>query len=141
MPRGQPAGRMTKSAQNVAQQNVRRSLEINRLVHEIRSCMTAADCGRIESLFDRLQALKGAHNPYLLKLKGYWHLQQDRFESAMGLLQKVLIQDENDLEANVNMAIAEMRLNRRQRAKQRLARLREVYPDNAKLAEVWERLN
>ena len=115
-------------------------MEINRLVNEIRSCMAAADCERINPLFDRLQALKGAHNPYVLKLKGYWLLQQDQFASAAGLLQKVLVQDENDLEANVNMAIAEMRLNRRQRAKQRLARLREVYPDNAKLAEVWQQL-
>ena len=140
-PPGQPTGRMKKPQQKkIARQNVNRSLEINRLVHEIRSCMAAADCRQIEPLFDRLQALKGVHNPYVLKLKGYWHFQQDQFESAAALLQKVLIQDEDDLEANVNMAIAEMRLNRRQQARQRLSRLREIYPDNAKLAEVWLQL-
>jgi tetratricopeptide (TPR) repeat protein len=141
-PPGQPTDRMKKTPQKmIARQNVNRSVEINRLVNEIRSCMATAGCRQIDPLFDRLQALKGVHNPYVLKLKGYWLLQQDQFESAAGLLQKVLIQDENDLEANVNMAIAEMRLNRRQQAKARLARLREVYPDNAKLAEVWQQLN
>ena len=103
--------------------------------------MAAVDCRQIDHLFDQLQALKGTNNAYVLKLKGYWYLQQDQFESAAGLLQKVLVQDENDLEAGVNMAIAEMRLNRWQPAKQRLARLREVYPDNAKLAELWQQIN
>jgi tetratricopeptide (TPR) repeat protein len=139
-PHGQPPDRMKKTPLKITQQNVNRSLEINRLVKKIRFCMVTSDCEQIDHLFDQLQALKGAHNPYVLKLKGYWYLQQDQFESAVGLLQKVLVQDENDLEAGVNMAIAEMRLNRWQRAKRRLVRLREVYPDNAKLAEVWKQL-
>lgn len=140
-PHDQPPERVEKTAPKITQSNVNRSLETNRLVNKIRSCMATVDCRQIDHLFDQLQALKGTNNPYVLKLKGYWYLQQDQFESAAGLLQKVLVQDENDLEAGVNMAIAEMRLNRWQPAKQRLARLREVYPDNAKLAELWQQIN
>jgi len=140
-PHDQPPDRMEKTAPKIIQHNVNRSLETNRLVNRIRSCMATTDCRQIDHLFDQLQSWKGANDPYVLKLKGYWYLQQEQFESAAGLLQKVLLQDENDLEAGVNMAIAEIRLNRWQPAKQRLARLREVYPDNPKLAEVWQQLN
>jgi Flp pilus assembly protein TadD len=103
--------------------------------------MAASDCRQIDNLFDQLQALKGANNPYVMNLKGYWYLQQNQFESAVAVLQKVLADDEDDLEAGVNMAIAEMRLNRWPQARHRLARLREIYPDNARLAEIWEQLN
>lgn len=140
-PHDQARDRVEKTAPKIIQHNVNRSSETNRLVNKIRSCMATADCRQIDHLFDQLQSWKGANDPYVLKLKGYWYLQQEQFESAAGLLQKVLVQDENDLEAGVNMAIAEIRLNRWQQAKQRLARLREVYPDNAKLAEVWQQLN
>jgi len=140
-PHDQPPDRVENTAPKIIQHNVNRNLETNRLVKKIRSCMATSDCRQIDHLFDQLQSLKGANDPYVLKLKGYWYLQQEQFESAAGLLQKVLVQDENDLEAGVNMAIAEIRLNRWQQAKQRLARLREVYPDNAKLAEVWQQLN
>ncbi len=52
------------------------------------------------------------------------------------LLNKVLQNDAEDLEAGINMAVTEMKTNQLEAAQQRLAKLREVYPDNTLIPEL-----
>jgi len=49
--------------------------------------------------------LKGEDNSYVLKLKAFWRLKQNDYESAALFLNEVLGKNENDLEAGINMAI------------------------------------
>ena len=121
--------------------NVKKSYRISRLIEQIHTSMQEMDHSKTEALLKQLASLKGPDSGYVLKLKSYWLLQQAQYKSAMSLLQKVLERNENDLEAGINMAIIEIKTDRLQQAGKRLSRLRENYPEDARIAEILNKLN
>ena len=120
--------------------NVRKSYRISRLIEQIQKSMQEMNHRQTKTLLKQLAALKGSDSGFVLKLKSYWLMQQDNYQPAMSLLQKVLERDEDDLEAGINMAILEIKTNRLKQAKQRLARLQETYPEDARIAEILKKL-
>ena len=101
---------------------------------------SGADAGKIDDLFSRLKALKGESDPYLLKMRAYWLLQQGRLEQAEVFLSGLVESNAQDLEAGLNLAIIEMQTNRSGQALERLKQLRQVYPDNAMIADLIRKL-
>ena len=120
--------------------NMRRSLDISRLIAEIQQSMHAADHHRTERLLMQLSRRKGHDDPYVMKLKSYWHTQQGDLNRASALLQQVLHRNPNDLEAGINMAILEIKAGRIRAADERLTRLREMYPEDTRIPELMEKL-
>lgn len=130
-----PAGGRSQ-ASLIIQKKIDRQARITRLVARIYARMDRGDKEEVQKLMDELAALKGPQNGYVLKLRAYWHLNNEEYSSAMSLLEIVLARDGDDLEAGINMAIAEMKTYQYQAARERLMRLRKTYPDNHLIAEL-----
>lgn len=120
--------------------NVEKSAKTASLVAKIQRSMSTGRSDQIEDLIGQLALLKGEDNSYVLKLKAFWCLKQHDYESAASLLNMVLKRYENDLEAGINMAILEIKTDQLAEARKRLARLREVYPENTLIPELIRKL-
>ena len=120
--------------------NMRRSLNISRLIAEIQQSMQSSDSRRTEQLLRQLAALKGRNDPYVMKLRSYWYTQQGELDRAAAVLKEVLQRNPNDLEAGLNMAIIDIKSGRYRQANDRLARLREIYPEDTRIPELMEKL-
>ena len=117
-----------------------KQVRITRLVTRIEKQMHLYEDEETWRLIGELEALKGSENTYVLKLKAYWHLRRDEFDAAVVLLNKVLQKNAEDLEAGINMAVAEMKTNQFAAAEERLDKLREVYPENSLIPEMLHKL-
>ena len=126
--------------ERIRRANMRRSLDISRLIAEIQQSMQASDHRRTEELLVQLTRRKGRDDPYVLKLKSYWHTQQGDLNRASALLQQVLRRKPDDLEAGINMAILEIKTGRIRQADKRLSRLREIYPEDTRIPALMEKL-
>lgn len=120
--------------------DVNKSAEITRLVARLQRSIACADEAQAEDLLGQLTALKGEDNIYVMKLRAFLHIRNQDYESAVLLLEKVLENDDTDLEAGINMAVIETKTNRIQDAKKRLAKLREIYSDNIFIPELMRKL-
>ncbi|OQY14508.1 MAG: hypothetical protein B6I30_00300 [Desulfobacteraceae bacterium 4572_187] len=126
--------------QRIHRANIERSLKISRLVDRIHESIKAGNIGRTKKFLRELEALKGKDNTYVLKMKAFWSLNRQDYESATGFLKRVLDKDERDLEAGINMAIIEIKTKRFQKAEERLKGLREIYPENTVILELINKL-
>jgi tetratricopeptide (TPR) repeat protein len=120
--------------------NAKKNAKIARLVGDIRLEMEHGNNEQIEKLFDELSTLKGQDNSYVLKLKAVWHIHSKEFERAEDLLKTVLSKNEHDQEAGINMAIIEIKTKQMQKAYERLKNLREIYPENIRIAEIIQNI-
>ncbi len=120
--------------------NIERSAKIASLVAKVQRSIRTWSSDQIRDLIDQLESLKGEDNSYILKLRAFWHLRQDDYKLAASFLKKVLSKNENDLEAGINMAILEIKTNSLIEAGKRLARLREIYPENTLIPELIQKL-
>jgi len=123
-------------AEHIYQVNLEKAAKVGRMVSKIEESMTEGDMGHAKVLIDQLAELKGEESPYLLKLRAVWHMRQGDYASAASLLTRVLEKEEDDLEAGMNMAIIELQTHRREEARERLARLRELYQANTLIPEL-----
>ena len=126
--------------ERIRRANMRRSLDISRLIAEIKHSMHASNHDRTEQLLTELARRKGREDPYVMKLQSYWHTQQGNLDRASALLQKVLLRKPDDLEAGINMAILEIKAGRIRQADERLSRLREIYPEDTRIPELMEKI-
>jgi hypothetical protein len=111
-----------------------RHLEISRLAHRIHSAIQADDAKLTSRLIGQLSKLKGPQNNFVLKLKAYALIRQNRFDDARKLLSHVLSRRAGDLEAGLNMAVVDIKTGRYQSARQRLLHLQGLYPEEANIA-------
>jgi tetratricopeptide (TPR) repeat protein len=126
--------------ENIFLDNAKKNAKIARLVGDIRLEMEHGSNEQIKKLFDELVTLKGQDNSYVLKLKAVWHIHNKEFERAEDLLKIVLSKNEHDQEAGINMAIVEIKTQNIQKAYERLKNLREIYPENIRIAEIIQNM-
>ena len=123
-------------AERTYQVNLEKAAKAGRMVSKIERSMIEGDMDGAKALIDQLAQLKGEQNAYLLKLRAVWHMRQKDYESAAGLLTKVLEKKKDDLEAGINMAIIEIKTHRLDEARRRLAGLQEIYQANTLIPEL-----
>ncbi len=119
---------------------VEKNVQITSLVKEIQKSITTGGNHRTEKLLDQLTRLKGEKDSYVLKLRAFYHLRQGNYDLAASFLNKVLQKNKNDLEAGVNMAILEIKTGQLTEAKNRLSRLKDIYPHNTRIPELIQKL-
>ena len=124
------------------QANLEKSARTRQLVFKLEHALRDApvDSERIDTMFAQLSKLKGPNHPYVLKLRAYRLFKLGRYEQASRLYQRITALKSDDLEAGINLALIEMRMDQSQKALRRLDALREVYPDNTLLADLLKRL-
>ncbi|MEW6264227.1 MAG: tetratricopeptide repeat protein [Thermodesulfobacteriota bacterium] len=106
----------------------------------IQSAVSRNDFGQAEKLINQFASALGEENDYVIKLKAFSDLRRGDYDSAAKRLNQVLARNRNDLEAGLNMAILEIKTERYEEAHKRLSRLKEMYPDNARIPELLDKL-
>jgi len=129
-----------KENERIRMENVEKSARIASLVEKIRRSMDTRRSDQIEDLIDELALLKGKENSFVLKLRAFVCMRKDKYQSAALLLREVLRKNENDLEAGINMAIIEIKTGQIPEAINRLATLREIYPEDTLIPELIQKL-
>jgi hypothetical protein len=114
--------------------------EITGLVAQVERLLAAGDYTRSKGLIDRLAALKGGDNSYVLKLRSYWHIRQGEFGAAEPLLAMVLEKNQDDLEAGINMAIVEINAKKVPAARNRLIQLKAIYDADTVIPELLRQI-
>ena len=132
--------REKKEDERIRLENVEKSARIASLVAKIQSFLDTRGSDQLEDLIDKLALLKGKESNYVLKLRAFLCMRKDDYESAALLLNDVLRKNENDLEAGINMAIVEIKTSQIPEAIKRLAKLREIYPEDTLIPELIQKL-
>lgn len=130
---------MTKG-EEIFRNNVEKGAKIGHLVSRLERSLITGDRKRADALIDELSLLKGEDNHYVLKLRAYWFMRQEDYDKAAELLGSVLKENEDDLEAGINIAIIENRTNETAKARKRLARLRDIYQENTLVRDLLQRM-
>ena len=117
-----------------------KSARICRLVATFREAILTKDNTRIETIINELALLKGERSDYVIKLKAFWRMKRGDYGPAYSLLNSLLQKNENDLEAGINMAVLEIKMNRLDQAGKRLERLRALYQDNALILSLLQKI-
>ncbi len=119
---------------------VRRQSQAATLAARLSRSMQTGDRAQVERNLKTLAALKGAGNPYVLKLRAYWAMRNSQYPAAEKLLNMVLENNAGDVEAGINLVVVEVDTGREQEARRRLGRLAEDHPDDSRVRELRERL-
>jgi tetratricopeptide (TPR) repeat protein len=141
-----PAAPPIVDAQREAAERARRaalekSARIARLVRQIEMALAGStEAGDPSALLDQLARLKGEHHPYVAKLRAYYNFQRGNMALAQTDLHKVIAAHPDDLEAGINLAIIEIQDQQYDKAMARLKALRQVYPENERIADLIKRL-
>jgi hypothetical protein len=130
----------TSRAERIHLANARKAHNINRLVSKIEASMTKGHMDDARAHIDALARLKGEQDSYVLKLRAFWHMCQGDFEASASFLTAVLVKEQDDLEAGINMAIVEIKTDRLDKARKRLEKLREIYPANSFIEELIQKM-
>lgn len=115
--------------------------EITSLVARLERLLSAGEFAESKEIIDRLGALKGHEDSYVLKLRSYWHIRQGEFAYAEPLLAMVLEKNQDDLEAGINMAIVEMHGDKARAARNRLIHLKNIYDADTVIPELLKQIN
>ena len=131
-------GDLESKSQNVAKS--KKPTNVMHLVTKTEKAIAAKEMSRAMVFIDELAALKGGHDVYVLKLMAFWYMDQGEFDKAFNPLAEVLNKYPDDLEAGINMAIVEFREKQFGKAKERLIRLRDIYPTSTMVERLLEKI-
>jgi hypothetical protein len=109
-------------------------LQVSKLANRISSAIQADDVQQTDTLLAKLEKMKGADNLFVLKLKAYSFIRQNRLEEAHAILSNVLTHNAMDREAGLNMAVIDIKSGRLENARQRLVQLQKLYPADGHIA-------
>jgi len=133
-----PQDKMQEDKMHLA--TVKKNSRICRLLSEAQKSLFSENDSRTESLLNELNIYKGRDDEYVMRLRAFWHLKRERYDSAEALLDLLLQKDENDLESGINMAVLEIKTNRLDQAQKRLERLRRIYADNTQIPSLLKKI-
>jgi len=133
-PRAKSTGKAQVSA---VDQNARMSLMVARVQHAMR----AGDEKEVENSLRTLESLKGKKDDYVMRLKAFWFLKQQRYSMARALLEELVSKNENDLDAGINLAILDIKTNRVEAARKRLKAMRRLHEENTVIPGILEKIS
>jgi len=120
----------------LVQTKIEKGIKIASLISNIEESIQEKDYQETEQLIQQLTDLTHKDNPYLLKIKSFFFIKTGKDNQATEILQKVLAKDQNDLEANINMAIIEIKNGKIEDAHFRLVNLAKIYPENSTIQDL-----
>ena len=144
-----PSSSVPSSSPKHSQQNLEhqrqadqatRHLKVSQLANRIYGAIQADDVRLASKLLAKLTRMKGADNPFVLKLKAFSLIRQNHLDEARTLLSKVLAQSADDLDAGLNMAVIDMKSGRLVKARQRLTQLQEMFPEDTNITMYLSKL-
>ncbi|MBU1345018.1 MAG: hypothetical protein KKE44_23280 [Proteobacteria bacterium] len=122
------------------QKRTKKISDIASLAADLEDAIEKNDIFRTNTLLDQLTGNQDNTSAYYLKLKAFKEIRQENYAFAKTLLNKVLAKDNTDFEANINMAIIEIREQKLENARQRLIRLKDLYPSQSAIDDLLNML-
>jgi hypothetical protein len=114
--------------------------EVSDKVAQLKVSMRGNDTAHTESLLQSLEHLAGADSVIVLRIRAYWLLQQHKNTLAQNAYQKLLTQQPDDMPANLNMALLELRAGNHKQALERVSRMALIYPDSGRVRKFKHQL-
>jgi hypothetical protein len=115
--------------------------DVAQLVQQIGSAMQFDDLARVEALMNQLEKAQSPNSLFVIRLKAYWRIRQNRLAQARTLLEQVLSRMPGDRESGLNLAVVDMRLGHAEAARQRLKQLQDLYPEDRRITDALEKLD
>lgn len=130
-----------RKAETASVQQTRRYLaEVQQLVQQLHTAMKQKDADVVNPLLDLLEQRAGHDAAISLKMRAFWLLQQGNNPAAAQLYLRLLTQQPNDQQANLNMALIELRNGERMKAELRVNRLVSLYPNSTQVRRFRQQL-
>jgi hypothetical protein len=104
--------------------------KIKYLVTQLKNTIQNENIPKTTELLQQLAQKAGKDSIVTLRMNGYWSLQQNLNQESRQFYQQLLMLQPNDLEANMNMALLDVRLGNMDNAKNRLNKMTVLYPDS-----------
>jgi hypothetical protein len=104
--------------------------EIKYLVTQLKNTIHNENIPKTAELLQQLAQKAGKNSIVTLRMNGYWSLQQNMNQESRQFYQQLLMLQPNDLEANMNMVLLDVRLGNMDNAKNRLNKMTVLYPDS-----------
>jgi len=102
---------------------------IDTLIQQLYRAISANQVSQVTALLAQLSQQMGQQNGFVIKLKAYWLLKQKHYHQVETLLQPYVLQHPKDLEAGINLSMAEIQRDP-EVALSRLQQLNRWYPDH-----------
>jgi len=130
----------TRKAEKAYQAKLADRSKMVRLVTSLRSALNRGEEKKTETLLSELTRIKGDDDPYVMKMKAYWHIRREEYAAAESLLQRCLAANDRDVEADLNMAVVESRTGKMEAARSRISRLAARYPNDMRIQNLRQTL-
>lgn len=119
--------------EKISEKNVDSPPNVGFIVNQIKSTIRSGNAEKLDVLFSSLEQQTSIDSIIVLRLRGYAMLMQNNNIEAKSVYENLLHQYPDDLEANLNMVLLEVRLGESSQAIARLYRLRSLYPDSTEV--------
>ena len=103
---------------------------VKKLVGQLKAAMKSENSPQVETLLSELENKTSSNSLVVLRMKGYYALQQGKNLQSQQFYQQLLIDKPEDLEENLNLALLDIRLGNHKQAKTRLDQMRSLYPSS-----------
>lgn len=123
------------------QAKIEKSVKIDSLISSIEKSIKNQQYDQTQKLINELSKLTAKDNSYLLKIKSFLFIKTNQYDQADEILQRILIQNKNDFQANINMAILEIKTGKLEAAHLRLVNLAKHFPENTTIQDLIHKLN
>jgi Flp pilus assembly protein TadD len=114
--------------------------KIKYLVTQLKNTIQNENIPKTTELLQQLAQNAGKDSIVTLRMNGYWSLQQNLNQESRQFYQQLLMLQPNDLEANMNMALLDVRLGNMDDAKNRLNKMTVLYPDSNSVKQLSKSL-
>jgi len=126
----------SQSSQNIEVKVVNRQAQVEAAVTELRKAAGTGNKTMAKRSLQQLGRLRGSNNPFVLKLRAFWLLSIKDYKGAEVVLGQVLDDQPDDVDAGVNMVIAQLSQGERRAAQRRAEQLISNHPDDPRVREL-----
>ncbi len=117
---------------NARKKRAARVSSLSQLGLDFKQALDRGDNRQAEQVLEQIRGFKGRHNSYYLKLAAFKHIRDAQYQKARQMLEQVLLKHPLDLDAGLNMAVVEIRMGETDLARNRLERLKSIYPGDTR---------
>jgi hypothetical protein len=114
--------------------------DVKRLVAQLKNTIQNENIAQTTALLQQLEQKAGKNSIVTLRMNGYWALQQNMNQDSRQFYQQLLMQQPDDLEANMNIALLDVRLGDNDKAKNRLNKMMVLYPESSSVKQFTKSL-
>ncbi len=117
-----------------------KGIQISLLTAELIRAVQNNDQTAVSEVIQNMENELGVDSSHVLNMRAYVALANGKFDEVESLLQRVLARDENDVNAGLNMAVAESSTGRVDQARRRLENLVIAHPEDERVVALLQSL-